>query len=1027
MLSLVLPCLAALAAGTTPVPSALAGSVQDSVHLVLVATTDVHGHATAWNYLTGKPYPGGLARVARVVDSLRDRYPGRVLLVDAGDLIQGDPFAEYFARVAPRDPNPIIDAMNLMGYDAATIGNHDFDFGLDVMWRSFAGAAFPYVSANIFRGETLALPPTTVVVRQGVRVAFTGFTTPGVMVWSRRLLDGRGRVERIIERAGPALADARRTADLSVVLIHSGLGGPSAYDTTGVGGEQVAARLAGVNPRPDLVVMGHSHREVIDTVINGVHFVQPGAFARSVAVVHIDMIRRRSGWRVGALRAEQIDLARVEPDRRVEQRLWSDHQAVMVWVASPLGRAAGDMPARLGRAQPTPIINFVNEVQRRRTGAQLSATSAFDPAAGFSQGEIRLADVAALYPYSNTLRAVRISGADLREYLEQSARYFRVADGRVVLNDSIPGYNFDIVAGARYRIDLSRRPGSRISELSVDGLPVAAEDSFTMALNSYRQSGGGGYRMVARAPVVYDRGESVRDVLVEAIRSRGVIDPADYAAADWSIDPPGARAAVRHLFLDPQENGALTGPAVRILAINDLAGVLVGPAGDSPVAALKTTMDSVAAACECVTLRLSAGNQLAGTLLSDIAHGRATVAALNRLGIDGAALGPGDLAWPLDTLEHRVHEADFPWVTANLLDRTGAARPVWLSASIILDAGSHRLGVLGYLSPTLGATARSEDLGKLEIVPGAASVIHLADVARERGADLVVLLAQAGGSCDPTCDGDLFDLARGVAGRGVDLILAGGPGGMVDTVVAGVPVARAAGGGSGLVVADLIESSSGSRWRTGLVSPPSDVVPDDSMTMMLEPYRRAADSLAHRVVARIRLPLPLKDGPSSLRRLVADAFRNVRRSDIALVPGSMLGSGLEAGAASYGDLLRVLPQHRQVVTTRLTGAEVRRIIEQALAAGFPALQVSGVFVRYDPGRDAGKRVRELRLLDGRKIRGKDTYSVAIPDIMLQRSEWAMDTRTAEPGVLDADALSLYLSRLPQPVEPPGTRWYQPED
>ncbi len=123
--------------------AAVASAMQDSAHVVIVATTDVHGRATAWNYLTNSPHPGGLARAARAVDSLRLEDRDQVVLVDVGDMIQGDPFAEYFARVAPRDPNPIIDAMNLMAYDAATLGNHDFDFGLDVLGRAVEGAAFP--------------------------------------------------------------------------------------------------------------------------------------------------------------------------------------------------------------------------------------------------------------------------------------------------------------------------------------------------------------------------------------------------------------------------------------------------------------------------------------------------------------------------------------------------------------------------------------------------------------------------------------------------------------------------------------------------------------------------------------------------------------------------------------------------------------------------------------------------------------------------------------------------------------------
>src|SRR4051812_11054923 len=184
-----------------------AAPLQDTAHVVLVATTDVHGRATDWDYVADRPFAGGLARVATVVDSLRGRYPGQVLVVDAGDLLQGDAFATYFARVRPVEPHPIIEAMNLAGYDAATPGNHDFDWGLPFFTRAVAEARFPYVSANLFAspGDTLVYPAYRVVQRQGVRIAITGLTTPGTMVWDGEQLRGRARLAPIESAAAPAL------------------------------------------------------------------------------------------------------------------------------------------------------------------------------------------------------------------------------------------------------------------------------------------------------------------------------------------------------------------------------------------------------------------------------------------------------------------------------------------------------------------------------------------------------------------------------------------------------------------------------------------------------------------------------------------------------------------------------------------------------------------------------------------------------------------------------------------------------
>jgi 2',3'-cyclic-nucleotide 2'-phosphodiesterase/3'-nucleotidase len=284
--------LSALLAAGLAIQSAQA---PDSVHLVVVATTDVHGRVFHWDYVRDGEAPFGLTRAATVVDSLRDLYPGRVIVVDAGDLIQGNPFATYFAEEQAVDPHPVVDALNAVGFDAATPGNHEFNWGLDVFARVIDAAAFPVVSANLYRlpRDTLALPPFALVPRGGVRVGITGFTTPGAMVWDRANLAGRLRVHPILPNARRVLEDlADAGADLRVAVIHSGMGGASSYDTTGVGAENVAAGLAALPVKPHLVVVGHTHRTITDSVIDGVHFIQPPPHARGLAVAHVWLVSR---------------------------------------------------------------------------------------------------------------------------------------------------------------------------------------------------------------------------------------------------------------------------------------------------------------------------------------------------------------------------------------------------------------------------------------------------------------------------------------------------------------------------------------------------------------------------------------------------------------------------------------------------------------------------------------------------------------------------------------------------------------
>ncbi|MEO8633866.1 MAG: 5'-nucleotidase C-terminal domain-containing protein [Gemmatimonadales bacterium] len=524
----------------------------DTVRVVVVATTDIHGYVTHWDYLQNSPWPGGLARAAAVVDSLRLRYPGQVVVVDAGDALQGSPLAAYFGREAPRDPHPVIDAMNLLGYDAATPGDHDFDFGLDLFNRSVGAMSFPFVSANLraLPSDTLLFARYVVVQRNGVRVAISGVTTPGTMVWHRDRFAHHLHVERIDAAAAGLVREMRKDADLTIILSHSGLDGPSSYDTTGVGPENATAAFATGADRPDIVVVGHSHGELVDSVLGGVHFVQPQQRAQSLAVLYVSLVLRGGRLVPVRVRGERISLQGVMPATRLVRRLDEPHRATLNWVAKVVGESPQRITLASARVEDTPLMRLVHAVQRRATRADLSAAPAFDLRAGIGPGEITVGQILQLYPLEHTLKAVKISGDQLRAALEQSARYFFVdSTGKVAPNRYVTGSNFDLIGGAGYTLDLSRPAGSRVTRLEVNGRPVAATDSFTLALSDFRQQGGGNFPMFANAPVVYDKGENIRDLIIAELERRRVVRLEDFAGSDWELAPPDYARRARALFV----------------------------------------------------------------------------------------------------------------------------------------------------------------------------------------------------------------------------------------------------------------------------------------------------------------------------------------------------------------------------------------------------------------------------------------------------------------------------------------------
>ncbi len=542
----------------------------DEVTVVVLGTTDVHAWLLPWDYMAGEPADRGLALLAPLVDSVRTAHPGRVLLVDSGDLLQGSPMAAAFTPLAEGEIHPVVAAMNLLGYDAAALGNHEFNFGIEHLERTVADARFPFLAANVVdaaSGEPV-WPPSTVVELETdlgpLRVGIIGVLPPGVAVWDRDHVEGRLGFPDIRERVAAEAPRLRSEegADLVVIAAHSGFEGTS-YDmeATGLGPENQMAQVAREVPGIDAIFLGHTHQEVADSVLDGVRFAQAGAHARSLAVVEFRLARDPEGrWEVrestGRLLRPDADQVSRGGDPRFAELLPEAHARTLALVNRVVATNAEPWPAGRARIEDTPLLRWMSDVQRAVSGAELSAVAAFNLDAGLPEGEVTVAHLARLYPYDNNLlRAVEIDGATLRAYLEHSARYFLPCpEARCdrLVNPEWPGYNFDVVHGVQYTLDLTRPVGARVTRLERGGRPVADDDRFTLALNNYRQGGGGGFPGVATAPVLHAGDESVRDLLMADLERRGTLAPPVDFTPGWEIVP---RALLEQALREMRRDG----------------------------------------------------------------------------------------------------------------------------------------------------------------------------------------------------------------------------------------------------------------------------------------------------------------------------------------------------------------------------------------------------------------------------------------------------------------------------------------
>jgi 2',3'-cyclic-nucleotide 2'-phosphodiesterase (5'-nucleotidase family) len=448
--------------------------------------------------------------------------------------------------------NTVIDAMNAMHYDAAAIGNHEFNYGIPYLDGAIAQARFPFLSANSYRPDgSHAYKSWTMIDRAGFKVAIIGATTPGVVLWDAENVRGRVTLGDIVPAVREAVGEVKKMgAQVVIVDVHSGLDEESSYDTvaTRVPSENVAARIASEVPGIDLLLYGHSHKEMKEKFIGNTLLIQPKNWATSVSVAHLHLERSAGGWRVTRKSAELIQAADHKESAAILALSDRTHQLTLAHFNTSIGTTPVEWRADSSRVKDTPILDFVLETERRVSGADIASSAAFATDVSFGPGPITGAQIAHLYPYDNTLRVIRISGKQLRDYLDFSSRYYtgRLAPtGQLDTDPKVASYNFDIVAGVDYAIDLNKPLGSRITRLDYKGAPVKDGDTFTFALSNYRQGGGGGFSMVAGSPVLKEVQTIVPEFLIEEVKSKGVLRAEDYFTKNWEIIPPRQPAAAR--------------------------------------------------------------------------------------------------------------------------------------------------------------------------------------------------------------------------------------------------------------------------------------------------------------------------------------------------------------------------------------------------------------------------------------------------------------------------------------------------
>lgn len=460
--------------------------------LQVLGSTDMHGHVLPQDTYSLQPENQGWAKLATLIRQAKAENPN-TLLIDSGDTIEGEPINYVRTRLRPDLAEPSIAVMNALGYSAMAIGNHDFNWGTEVLRGVEKQARFPFLSANTInvKGGKGPFTPWTKVNMGGATIIIVGFTTPGIPKWEEPGNYAGMAFQDIVQSAKtliPYLRDKEK-ADVIIVSMHSGLGTLPGQ----VGEDNSALRLAEQVPGIDLILTGHTHLP-ISSQHKGIPILQAAAHGRALAVADLSLQKTQGRWRVMATQGRLVlPTPDTLQDPQVLQLTAALRAATETYLNTGATNLLTDLDGRWCRMEDTPLAQLLHNVQHQATGAQLSAVSWTSPRIFIPAGPTSIRQFYALQPYENQVARIRITGKQLRAYLEFAAKAYNFSHEPDLFNKAVPFYDADQIDGCTYALDLSQPVGARVKNLAFKGQPIRDDQTFTLALSTFRLRGGGGY------------------------------------------------------------------------------------------------------------------------------------------------------------------------------------------------------------------------------------------------------------------------------------------------------------------------------------------------------------------------------------------------------------------------------------------------------------------------------------------------------------------------------------------------------
>ncbi|MBS4204133.1 bifunctional 2',3'-cyclic-nucleotide 2'-phosphodiesterase/3'-nucleotidase [Lederbergia citrea] len=857
---------------------------KDLVELRILGTTDIHTHLYNYDYYKdAETDEFGLAKTATLIKEAR-KEAKNTLLFDDGDLIQGNPLGDYKAKVdelKQGEVHPVFKAMGLLNYDAATVGNHEFNYGLDYLDKVLAGAPFPYVNANVYKVDGKKnnknyFKPYIILKKQfideqgkkqKINVGVIGFVTPQITQWDKAHLEGKVITKDIVETAKEFIPKMKKDgADIIVALAHSGIGEDEQKEFK----EDAAYDLTKIKDI-DAIISGHNHKlfpgdfqglpgvNYEKGTINGKPVIMPGSWGSHLGVMDLTLKKEKGDWKVidalASLRAiydKDTKKSLADADPKILEAVKKEHEGTVNYVRQPVGETTADIHSYFALVQDDPSIQIVTNAQKWYLEKQIEGTpneglpilsvGAPFKAGGrnganyythIPKGTIAIKNVADLYLYPNTVAHVKVTGADVKEWLEMAAGQFNQIDPnksaeQSLINNNFPTYNYDVMDGVSYNIDVTEpakydndgniiQPNAnRIKNLQYAGKPIDENQEFIVATNNYRASSATypGVKNNKEANIYPDEN---RQVIIDYISETGTIDPT--ADNNWSFsgingadlhvtfesspdaekvipenDPisflgQGTNGFAKYSYKFPQKSNAHV--KVHLLGINDFHGQLdtynasINAGGGEYLAAYlkkwKATNPN--------TLLVHAGDVVgASPPTSALLQDEPTIRFLNKLGFDVGTLGNHEFDKGVQEMLRLIHGgshpntvekygpfegANFPYVAANVIDeKTGETI---LDPYVIKEVDGVPIGFIGIALASTPSIVIPSGVEGVRFTDEVEAINKATAELKEKGVKAIVVLAHNPGvsKSDGTgADGEIVDIANKVDDE-VDIIFGG--------------------------------------------------------------------------------------------------------------------------------------------------------------------------------------------------------------------------------------------------------------